>query len=159
MTCVSLGWKDEEIIELLSGMMTRGFAELLLDKIKTSDWLDPWELAAKEGHLSRLVSRVPVGELQERLGWLLTTTWKAGVDALKRVLLETDPETATEAVKRAFQEINEKVEAANGVLEFDSEVSAEEGCEYYRRAMREIMDARMREYENRKRKLRGTDSQ
>ncbi len=149
-----LGWNDEQIVELLCGVIPRGAAELLLERIYNSDWLDPWEIAHKQGRLLELVDKVPIGELQERVSWLLCTAWRPFCRALSRILIETDVETAASVLQREFGKATQQIDAAGGIIDPEPELSLEEGVKIFREEMEKVVEVWKKEEEARKGKLR-----
>lgn len=129
-------YRDEDIIWLLSCVVGQGTAEELFNRVSAADIFDPWEVAEREGSLRELVSKVPVGELYDKLSWIWLKDWKAGCDAAKRICTETDVETASSVLYEALKDMDNKRIQLGGILEWN--VEEEDGVEYFARTLNEI---------------------
>jgi hypothetical protein len=130
-------WGEEGLRQVLYGAFQPAAAESIIEVI-LRDFIDPFDIAKESRKLKEWVDNAELGEVLTHLPDVLSNDWRAGMKAIKRVVLEADVETSTAALHAAFSKLHDLMVANGGVYEFDPEVSEEEGAKIFSETLREI---------------------
>jgi len=130
-------WGEEGLRQVLYGAFQPAVAEGILEVV-LKDFIDAFDIALSKGKLKEWVDNAELGEVITHLPDILCNDWRAGMEGIKRVVLEADVETSTATLHAAFSKLHDLLVANGGVYEFDPEVSEEEGAKIFSETLREI---------------------